>query len=80
MRRTGPHISIELVDDLDGTTACETVTFELDGECYKIDLSSKNADDFRNALRPYVDRARIAYLDEVRLPKWPSRDGMRLGE
>jgi hypothetical protein len=64
MRRTGRKATVELVDDLDGTVAFETVCFELDGERYTIDLSTKNAEEFRRALRPYVDRADIAYLDE----------------
>ena len=64
LRRTGKAVDIVRIDDLDGTDAGETVCFELDGEIYEIDLSSDNAAEFRSALTPYLDRAKLAYLDE----------------
>lgn len=70
MRRQGREITVELVDDLDGTVASETVSFELDGECYVIDLSTKNAMDLRRSLTPFVDRAEIAYLEEQLVQKF----------
>ncbi|MBC6462933.1 histone-like nucleoid-structuring protein Lsr2 [Actinomadura sp. HBU206391] len=51
---------VELLDDIDGKTADETVTFSIDGVTYEIDLSSKNADKLRNNLTPYVEKARKA--------------------
>jgi hypothetical protein len=45
-----------LVDDLDGGTAHETVTFGLDGVSYEIDLSSKNAKKLRSELAGYVEK------------------------
>ena len=51
-------VMIELVDDLDGMPADETVTFGLDGRTYEIDLSKKNAEKLRKALKPFVDGAR----------------------
>lgn len=50
-------ISIQLIDDIDGTEAAETVNFALDGQAYVIDLSEKNAAALRNALAPYVGHA-----------------------
>ena len=44
-----------LVDDLDGGLAHETVTFELDGNRYEIDLSSKNAKKLRSDIAAYID-------------------------
>jgi hypothetical protein len=44
-----------LVDDLDGGTAHETVTFGLDGVSYEIDLSSKNAKKLRSELAGYIE-------------------------
>jgi hypothetical protein len=49
---------VELVDDLDGQTAEETVTFGLDGKVYELDLSSVNADALRGALAPYISAGR----------------------
>jgi hypothetical protein len=51
---------VELLDDIDGELADETVTFSLEGVSYEIDLSAKNADTLRKSLRPYVDQARKA--------------------
>jgi hypothetical protein len=64
MRRAGRKITIDLVDDLDGSVADETVSFELDGKSYEIDLSTKNAEEFRCTLRQYVDQAEEADLGE----------------
>jgi hypothetical protein len=49
---------IELVDDIDGTDADETVTFGLDGVSYEIDLSKKNAAKLRDHLALFVGSAR----------------------
>ena len=51
------HI-VQLIDDIDGGEAAETVTFALDGSSYAIDLSSKNAAKLRDALALYVANAR----------------------
>ena len=53
------HI-VQLIDDLDGGTASETVTFSLDGSRYEIDLSDKNAAKLRDSLANYVAAARRA--------------------
>ncbi|WP_422652881.1 Lsr2 dimerization domain-containing protein [Arsenicicoccus sp. UBA7492] len=45
------RIHIVLEDDLDGGAAEETVQFSLDGVAYEIDLSTKNAEALRSALR-----------------------------
>ena len=44
----------ELIDDLDGKPADESVTFGVDGVQYSIDLSKKNAEKLRAALKPYI--------------------------
>ncbi len=49
---------VELVDDLDGGEADETVTFALDGVDFLIDLSTENASRLREALAEYVGNAR----------------------
>jgi hypothetical protein len=53
-------VTVTLVDDLDGSTAEETVEFGLDGASYTIDLSGDNAGRLREALDEYVDHARRA--------------------
>ena len=51
-------VTVLLVDDIDGGTADETVSFSLDGVSYEIDLSAKNAGKFRDAMAQYVGQAR----------------------
>ncbi|MUK01629.1 Lsr2 family protein [Vibrio cholerae] len=54
------RVQIQLVDDLDGKEAQETVRFGLDGLEYEIDLTAKNAGELRSALSEYVDKGRKA--------------------
>ena len=49
---------IQLIDDLDGTAATQTVRFTLDGRELEIDLSDKNAAMLRKALDPYMAAGR----------------------
>jgi hypothetical protein len=51
-------VQVILVDDLDGGSADETVSFALDGVAYEIDLSDKNAAAFRDSFAQYVGLAR----------------------
>jgi len=51
-------VKIILVDDLDEGSADETVRFGLDGVSYEMDLSSANAARLRDALGPFVAKAR----------------------
>lgn len=44
-----------LVNDLDGSSAAETVSFGLDSRLYEVDLSKKNAAALRKAFASYVD-------------------------
>jgi hypothetical protein len=49
---------VELVDDLDGGEADETVFFALDGVDFRIDLSAENANRLRDIMAEYVGHAR----------------------
>lgn len=49
---------VQLIDDIDGKPAKETVTFSLDGVGYEIDLNAKNANKLRKIFTPYVGKAR----------------------
>ncbi|TQM85476.1 Lsr2 protein [Saccharothrix saharensis] len=51
---------VQLIDDLDGGEAHETVDFALDGVGYVIDLSTPNADKLRNLLADFVAKGRRA--------------------
>lgn len=56
------RILYRLVDDIDDTDLTngggETVSFELDGTTYEIDLAAANAAKLRDALAPYIDAGR----------------------
>ena len=62
LRRIGRTVTIDLIDDLDGSPALETVRFELDGSRYEIELSGSNADHLRHKLSPYINQARADRL------------------
>lgn len=85
---------IELIDDLDGTEAEETVFFGVDGQLYEIDLSKKNADKLRKALGRFKESARKANAkpvkkstrtsapreDTVQIRKWAKDNGYTVNE
>ena len=53
-------VLVELVDDLNGSTAVETVRFGLDGKDYEIDLSDENANNLRDNLAAFIAAGRMA--------------------
>ena len=57
-----------LIDDLDGSSADETLNFGLDGAAYEIDLSTANAGLLRKALADYVAAGRRVTTSRARLP------------
>jgi hypothetical protein len=52
--RVAQKATVQLVDDLDGDEAIETVVFGFDGPKYEIDLNLANADRLRRALKPFA--------------------------
>ncbi len=54
------RVHVVLEDDLDGSSADETVMFGLDGANYEVDLSAKNAAKLRESLAQYVAVGRRA--------------------
>lgn len=53
-------VVVQLVDDVDGSEAVETVSFGLDGVSYEVDVNGENADRLREALAPWISVARRA--------------------
>ena len=51
-------VQVLLVDDVDGGTADETVTFALDGVSYEIDLTADHAAELRESFSRWVGHAR----------------------
>jgi Lsr2 len=52
------QVRIEMVDDMDGSEATQTVPFSLDGVNYEIDLSDVNAIGLRDELANYIAAGR----------------------
>lgn len=51
-------VLVEMIDDLDGSEAGQTVPFGLDGVQYEIDLSDENAASLREELATFIAAAR----------------------
>src|SRR5947208_615028 len=51
-------VQVQLLDDLDGTPADETLKFGLDGTLYEIDVNVKHAEKLRSTLAKYVLKSR----------------------
>lgn len=54
------RVQVQLVDDLNGQEAQETVRFGIDGAKYEIDLTTENAAQLRSALSLYMHGGRKA--------------------
>lgn len=64
--------TIALEDDIDGGPADETVRFRLGTVDYEIDLNSRNAEQLRNDLAPYIEHARRSESGPRRRPPRPA--------
>ncbi|WP_410598065.1 histone-like nucleoid-structuring protein Lsr2 [Amycolatopsis sp. lyj-23] len=60
-------VLVEMVDDIDGEVANQTVPFSLDGVSYEIDLSDANAAALRDELVRYIEAGRRVGGRKVRL-------------
>ena len=78
-----------LQDDIDGSTAVETVRFALDGVEWEIDLSERNANRLRNGLSDFIAHARkvggkrrtrasSTHVDTKAVRKWAQANGIEL--
>src|SRR3954447_15212841 len=67
---------IMLIDDLDGSEGAETIKYSVDGQDYEIDLSEKNAERFRSALKEFIDASREVEQPPV-LALTPARTARR---
>lgn len=56
---------VDLIDDLDGSTAEETISFGLDGASYEIDLSQTNAAELRENMTEFLEHARRLGRDKT---------------
>lgn len=85
---------IELVDDIDGSTADETITFSIDGAHYEIDLSAENAEKIRAEIGEWAEKGtRVARKkarrasapsssseENARIRQWAKDNGYEVGD
>ena len=73
---------VELIDDIDGEKAEETVSFALDGVAYEIDLSAENAQKLRDELSVWTEKARRVGGRRARgtAPRSGNNDSARIRE
>jgi hypothetical protein len=57
----GRRVSTQRVDDIDGSTAAQTVAFTIDHRRFEIDLSDANAAALRAVFAPYIAAGREAH-------------------
>lgn len=86
------RIRVDLIDDIDGSRAEESVEFALDGVSYVVDLSADNAAELRETLGKWTTAARRAggrlsrrrhvatgpSASEIR--RWAREQGMEVSE
>jgi hypothetical protein len=58
-------IHVQLIDDLSGEDAQESIRFSVEGTDYEIDLSADNAADLRETLKRYTPRAGVCLARPV---------------
>jgi Lsr2 len=87
-------VSVVITDDLDGTTAAETVAFTFDGQSYEIDLGHKNLASLQKSLQPFMDAGRRTALrktakaarsagprvDRAAVRAWAADQGLQVSE
>lgn len=85
---------IELVDDIDGSTADETIAFSIDGAHYEIDLSAENAEKIRAEIGEWAEKGtRVARKkarrasapsssseENARIRQWAKDNGYEVGD
>lgn len=81
-------ISVELIDDVDGSAAIETVSFSVDGKAYEIDLSSENAEKLRSEIGVWAEKGtRVARKPRAKSSRpnekiraWARENGYEVGD
>lgn len=85
------RVQVQILDDITGEEAAETITFGLDGVSYEIDLTADNAHELRDVLSPYLEkgrkvrgrsgaaqRSRTTTRDEThRIREWAQQNGYK---
>lgn len=69
-------VQVAFIDDIDGSEAAVTVHFAFDGVSYEIDLNESHTQGLRDALGPWIAKARRAggTGGNRRAPRNPRRD------
>ena len=62
-------VQVQLLDDIDGSKADETLSFALDGTNYEIDLNTKHAEKLRTSLAKFIEHSRRLGRGRVAAPR-----------
>ena len=87
-------VAVVMTDDLDGSSAAETVMFGFEGVTYEIDLSERNRAKLQRDLAPYVaagrrvsrsrrrgsDRQSGPRVDRAAVRAWAKDNGLKVSE
>jgi hypothetical protein len=88
-------VAVVMTDDLDGSSAAETVMFGFEGVTYEIDLSERNRARLQRDLAPYVaagrrvsrsrrragsDRQPGPRVDRAAVRAWAKDNGLKVSE
>jgi hypothetical protein len=88
-------VAVVMTDDLDGSSAAETVMFGFEGVTYEIDLSERNRAKLQRDLAPYVaagrrvsrsrrrggsDRQPGPRVDRAAVRAWAKDNGLKVSE
>jgi hypothetical protein len=52
-------VTVEITDDIDGSSNAQTLTFGYQGQQFEVDLAEKNHVAFLASLKPFIDAAHV---------------------
>ncbi|WLW38525.1 nucloid associated Lsr2-like protein [Streptomyces phage Vanseggelen] len=86
------RVTVDLVDDIDGTGTARTVSFAVDGTSYEIELNKRNEGRMLKALAPYIEAGRkvngsrptrrrraTKKIDNSAVRTWAAENGVEVG-
>jgi hypothetical protein len=59
------RVDVQLLDDIDGSPAEETLRYGLDGTTYEVDLNAKHAEKLRSSLAKFILKSRRVGRSDV---------------
>lgn len=84
-------VNVVTIDDLDGSSGADAVSFSLNGQRYEIDLAPANLNRMRATLQPFIDAGRqtgqrnpartaARRADSAAIRAWAAGQGLQVAE